>query len=597
MKKFIWIILFGLLWGGRADAQQVVLPAYQATSGSAVPTAAATPLPVRVYGGTNGQVLTSNGTYGIFQTTSGGGGSTAISALTSGTATNTIDSTLFAQSWIWSTATTQTPLALTATSLTTGSLLTLTTTAGATALNIVGGNCVGCSPISALYYTTTNRTVAASDVNNLISYNNAAAGSWTVPNAGFTGFTAPNSAVYISNIGAGALTLTSTSSVYNGLGGTTTASLSQNQWAFCVPDASNNYDCVSSSGSGSGTVNSGTAKQVAYYASTGSTLSGTNVLQFTTTSAGINTGSPTATLHVKPSASGQATLYVESTGNGGPVLKLLTDGSGGHNWQWSANDTSNGANVAGTIQFYDGTANKTPLTISGTGQFVTLAGGVYTWASDTSFPGLTTIDTGISRDSANVIDFGNGTQGDKSASIQSKSWTGTFLSITSTVAAGAGFTGVHSTTANALSLSTTGSDALTINSSQQVSIPNMTQSSAAQTGTVCWASTGLTYDATVGCLTSTKENKEKILSFSGGLAEVMKLKPISFYYKDKKMDATEELGLLAEDVVQVEPRLVGYGSDGKLRGVRYEQLTAVLISAIQDQQKEIEDLRKQIGHR
>lgn len=145
-------------------------------------------------------------------------------------------------------------------------------------------------------------------------------------------------------------------------------------------------------------------------------------------------------------------------------------------------------------------------------------------------------------------------------------------------------------------LQSTTSAAFSIDSTGAISMPLIAQSSAAQTGTVCWTTGGnITYDASVGCLTSTKENKERVLQFKGGLAEVMKFKPISFYYKDKKMDANEELGLLAEDVKEVEPRLVGYGSDGKLRGVRYEQLTAVLISAIQDQQIEIDALKKQIG--
>lgn len=165
-------------------------------------------------------------------------------------------------------------------------------------------------------------------------------------------------------------------------------------------------------------------------------------------------------------------------------------------------------------------------------------------------------------------------------------------------------TATTSSESNAIHIGGTGGDAVFVTGTNTnttetmtlhgiVSMPDITQTSSAQTGTLCWASSGVTYDASLGCLTSTKENKERISSFSGGLAEVMKFKPISFYYKDKKMDASEELGLLAEDVKEVEPRLVGYGSDGKLRGVRYEQLTAVLISAIQEQQKEIDALKKQ----
>ncbi|MEI6091560.1 MAG: hypothetical protein WCR42_13985 [bacterium] len=74
----------------------------------------------------NGQVLSAT-TAGILSW-SAGGGSSAISALTAATATNTIDNLNFAQAWNWSTASTQTPLTLTANTITTGTILDITTT-------------------------------------------------------------------------------------------------------------------------------------------------------------------------------------------------------------------------------------------------------------------------------------------------------------------------------------------------------------------------------------------------------------------------------------------------------------------------------------
>ena len=55
--------------------------------------------------------------------------SLALSAVTSATATNTIDSTLFAQVWKWGTLSTQTALTLTSSSMTTGTLLQLSNAA------------------------------------------------------------------------------------------------------------------------------------------------------------------------------------------------------------------------------------------------------------------------------------------------------------------------------------------------------------------------------------------------------------------------------------------------------------------------------------
>ncbi len=61
----------------------------------------------------------------------------ALSGLTAATATNTIDNTNYAQTWNWSTATTQSPLSMSANALTTGSLLSVTTSSAS--LNSTNG--------------------------------------------------------------------------------------------------------------------------------------------------------------------------------------------------------------------------------------------------------------------------------------------------------------------------------------------------------------------------------------------------------------------------------------------------------------------------
>jgi hypothetical protein len=60
----------------------------------------------------------------------GSGGSSALSGLTAATATNTLANANFSQVWNWGTATTQTPMTITANTLTTGSLLSLSTSNG-----------------------------------------------------------------------------------------------------------------------------------------------------------------------------------------------------------------------------------------------------------------------------------------------------------------------------------------------------------------------------------------------------------------------------------------------------------------------------------
>jgi hypothetical protein len=61
----------------------------------------------------------------------GGGGSAALSGITAATATNTIDSLNFAQTWNWSTLSTQTAMAMNANALTSGKMLALGSTATA----------------------------------------------------------------------------------------------------------------------------------------------------------------------------------------------------------------------------------------------------------------------------------------------------------------------------------------------------------------------------------------------------------------------------------------------------------------------------------
>jgi hypothetical protein len=92
----------------------------------------------RLPASTSGYVLTSNGagTAPSWQAAAGGGGG-AISAMTAAASTNSIDNTNYAQTWNWSTATTENPMTLTANALTTGSLLSVSTSNGS--LNSTNG--------------------------------------------------------------------------------------------------------------------------------------------------------------------------------------------------------------------------------------------------------------------------------------------------------------------------------------------------------------------------------------------------------------------------------------------------------------------------
>lgn len=91
--------------------------------------------------------------------------------------------------------------------------------------------------------------------------------------------------------------------------------------------------------------------------------------------------------------------------------------------------------------------------------------------------------------------------------------------------------------------------------------------------------------------TSSRRYKENIIPFSGGMNLVSRLQPVAYDWIESK-DA--DLGLIAEDVAEVEPLLVTHNNKGEIQGVKYDQLTVVLINAAKEQQTQIERQQKQI---
>lgn len=127
--------------------------------------------------------------------------------------------------------------------------------------------------------------------------------------------------------------------------------------------------------------------------------------------------------------------------------------------------------------------------------------------------------------------------------------------------------------------------------------PDLSNTSSAQTGTLCWAtSTGnVTVDTTTTCLLSLEELKDKQGPINNALSTVMKLKPFWFRWKkdtpEYAGDKAVQPGLGAHQVASVDKRLAAYDVKGNLHGVRYQELTAVLVKAIQEQQAEIDELK------
>ena len=88
---------------------------------------------------------------------------------------------------------------------------------------------------------------------------------------------------------------------------------------------------------------------------------------------------------------------------------------------------------------------------------------------------------------------------------------------------------------------------------------------------------------------SDKSLKTNIQPLQDSLSKVQQLQGVSF---DWKLTGDKSIGLIAQDVEKVFPELVS-GAEGS-KAVAYGNIVAVLVEAIKEQQKQIEELKTQI---
>ena len=81
---------------------------------------------------------------------------------------------------------------------------------------------------------------------------------------------------------------------------------------------------------------------------------------------------------------------------------------------------------------------------------------------------------------------------------------------------------------------------------------------------------------------------------SDDYAHILGLRPISYHSKAPADDPEREfIGLIAEEVAEIDPRLVHY-YDGRPDGVMYDRITVGLLGIVQEQQEQIDALRAEI---
>lgn len=86
--------------------------------------------------------------------------------------------------------------------------------------------------------------------------------------------------------------------------------------------------------------------------------------------------------------------------------------------------------------------------------------------------------------------------------------------------------------------------------------------------------------------------KTGVASFLGGLDVVRRLRPIRFTWKE---GGIQDIGFAAEEVNEIEPLLATRNKRAEIEGVKYGQLTTVLVNAVKEQQAQIERQQLQNG--
>ncbi len=93
--------------------------------------------------------------------------------------------------------------------------------------------------------------------------------------------------------------------------------------------------------------------------------------------------------------------------------------------------------------------------------------------------------------------------------------------------------------------------------------------------------------------TSDKRLKTDITQIDNPLNKVLALQGVNFYWKDKKERGDkEQIGFIAQDVEKVLPEVVN--KESKYYSMQYAPVTALLVEAIKEQQKQIENLTDRI---
>jgi endosialidase-like protein len=97
----------------------------------------------------------------------------------------------------------------------------------------------------------------------------------------------------------------------------------------------------------------------------------------------------------------------------------------------------------------------------------------------------------------------------------------------------------------------------------------------------------------LGMINSSAAAKREIRDIDEASSPVLKLRPVSFFYRDDEV-GIRQYGLVAEEVASVFPELVQFSPSGKPETVRYHFLPPLLLGELQKQSREIQKLEETV---
>jgi hypothetical protein len=101
-------------------------------------------------------------------------------------------------------------------------------------------------------------------------------------------------------------------------------------------------------------------------------------------------------------------------------------------------------------------------------------------------------------------------------------------------------------------------------------------------------------DGSLGVVASSERYKTDIAPIGSVSERLSQLRPVTFHLKTDPSGDTQ-FGLIAEEVASVYPELVIRDDQGKIEGVRYDELAPILLSEVQQQEKLIATQAEQMS--